>query len=79
MTDAEILAKKVTLLPMNASHVDPAARTGRFTARLSFFEEPSIIEQLERRARDEATSTAAIVRTAVRQWLRENDDPERIR
>jgi hypothetical protein len=44
-------------------------RSGRFTARLAFYDEPMIAEQLERAAEERGVSAATVLRSAVRGWL----------
>jgi hypothetical protein len=54
--------------------VDPTARSGRFSRRLVFYDEPVMAERLERFALREATSSGALVRTAVRRFLAEAEE-----
>jgi hypothetical protein len=56
------------------THVEPDARAGRFSARFAYHDDPQVFERLERAAHAEATSAAAIVRSAVRHWLAERDE-----
>jgi predicted DNA-binding protein len=62
-----------------ATTVDPAARAGRFSRRLVVAEDPAVAHHLESLAQTVGTSTAAIVRSAIRAYLRQVDPPRRAR
>jgi hypothetical protein len=56
---------------------DDDVRAGRFSQRFVFHERPDVIAQLEQVAAASGLSGAAAVRSAVRQWLREQVEYER--
>jgi hypothetical protein len=55
--------------------IDPGARVAKFTARLVIHEDPAIVAEIERLADEARTSTASVVRSAVRAYLRRVDPP----
>jgi len=61
-----------TLTEVRGSQAAPDS--GRFTRRLTFFEEPAVATDLEQLARDRGCSTAAEIRAAIRWWLRAHED-----
>jgi hypothetical protein len=59
--------------------IDPSAQAARFSRRLVIYEAPDVAEHLEEIAATVGTSTACIVRSAIRSWLRQVDPPRRAR
>jgi hypothetical protein len=57
--------------------IDPDAVPGRFSRKLVIHEDPEIARHLEEIASTVGMSTASIVRSAVRDWLRRVDPPRR--
>ena len=49
-------------------------RAPRFTARMNFFEDPRVLERLERHAEQRGMSASSAVRAAIRKYLAENDE-----
>jgi hypothetical protein len=48
----------------------------RFVRRFSFFEEPVVLEQLERYAMEAGRSTASEIRAALRWWIQGHEDDD---
>jgi predicted transcriptional regulator len=59
--------------------MDPNARAARFSRRLVIYETPDVAQHLEEVAHTVEMSTAAVVRTAIRDFLRRVDPPRRAR
>jgi hypothetical protein len=51
--------------------IDAPARVPRFTARMNFFEDPRVLERLERHAELRGMSASSAVRAAIRKYLDE--------
>jgi hypothetical protein len=52
------------------------ARAARFTRRISTFEDPRVVDRLERAAADSGLSVSAAIRSAIRYWLGPEDEDE---
>jgi len=54
----------------------PEAEARRFVRRFTFFEEPAVLEQVERYARESGRSTASEIRAALRWWIDGHEDDD---
>ena len=59
--------------------IDRDAQVSRFSRRLVIYEAPDVAQHLEEIAATVGTSTASVVRSAIRSWLRQVDPPQRAR
>jgi hypothetical protein len=57
-----------------ATQLSPDVLVGRFSGHLCFHDDPFVLERLERAAKRDGASTAAIVRSAVRMWLSAHEE-----
>jgi Ribbon-helix-helix protein, copG family len=59
--------------------LDPSVRAARLTRKLVIHEQPEVAAHLARLADEVGVSQAALVRAALRDWLRRVDPPRRAR